>query len=57
MVVITTSEDCLECVHGTVVKNSKSDIRIVCDARDKEYFYGQRLVCDDKEMKIVREEV
>lgn len=35
--------DCLKCIYGELVDNKK----IHCKYRDKTYFYGQRIPCDD----------
>ena len=49
---ILTSE-CEKCVHGTVDDSNKAKIKVYCNVRDKMYYYGQCIPCDDKE--VIRE--
>lgn len=51
MTVITTSQDCPECIYCSVIENSKADIRVFCEFKEKQYVYGQRLVCEYKKAK------
>lgn len=47
---ITVGEsDCGNCKHYQLIEESKKDIYVYCAARDKRYYYGQRISCDDKE--------
>lgn len=47
---ITVGEkECGDCKYYQLIEESKKDIYVYCAARDKRYFYGQRISCDDKE--------
>ena len=47
---ITVGEsDCGNCRHYQLIEESKKDIYVYCAARNKKYFYGQRISCEDKE--------
>lgn len=47
--IILAGTDCEDCVYFKDNKNNK----ITCEARNKEYYYGQCIACDDK--KVVKE--
>ena len=48
--VINTSE-CENCIHSTIIEESRSRIYVLCAARDKKYYYGQCVPCDDMKKK------
>ena len=50
MGIITTSK-CESCVYGEIIEKSKADIKVYCNARNKDYQYGQRIPCDDRKVK------
>lgn len=50
MSMIITSE-CEECVYGRILEESKSNIWVKCNARDKMYRYGQCIPCEDKKKR------
>lgn len=45
MNMIITSE-CLECMHGS--ESEISNHKVHCEIRNKEYFYGQYIPCENK---------
>lgn len=45
MATVTTSE-CKNCPHCTIKDKDKSKVKIFCDYKNKEYFYGQYVPCD-----------
>lgn len=47
---ICTSE-CENCRNGTVDDSDKSKIKIYCAVKNKKYYYGQMVMCDDKEKR------
>ena len=49
MNMIFTSE-CLDCEYGSICKNNNQKIH--CSNRNKEYFFGQRIPCEDKKKRI-----
>lgn len=45
---IITSE-CLACEYGSVCQNNNHKVH--CSNKDKDYFFGQRIPCEDKKNK------
>lgn len=45
MTTIITSE-CVNCQYGTLDDTDKSKVKIHCDYKDKDYYYGQYVPCD-----------
>ena len=50
MSLIKTSE-CVKCTHSTIDDTDKSKVIIRCEAKGKEYIYGQYVECDLKKRK------
>lgn len=46
MSTICTSE-CVNCIHGTLDNSNKSKVKIICAVKEREYYYGQRINCED----------
>lgn len=46
MSMICTSE-CVKCTHGTLDDSDKSKVKIICSVKEREYYYGQKINCDD----------
>ena len=49
MKMIITSE-CLDCEHGFVCEDNNQKVH--CSLKNKDYFFGQRIPCEDKKRKI-----
>ncbi len=47
MKMILTSE-CEECIYGIIDESNKARIKVKCRLKDKEYYYGQYIPCEDK---------
>lgn len=45
MNMIITGAECKDCIHYA----KASTVKIKCLARDREYYYGQCIPCEDKE--------
>lgn len=47
---ITCIQDCGDCIYlNPVAFNDKDEVtKIKCSARNKQYYYGQKIDCDDK---------
>lgn len=45
MKMIITSE-CLECEFGSACENNKQ--KVYCSLKNKDYFFGQRIPCENK---------
>lgn len=43
-----TTDECENCKHGTVIENSKADIKVYCSIKDKYYYFGQCIPCLNK---------
>ncbi len=50
MTMIITSE-CEQCVHSTIIENKKSEIKVHCDVKDRTYYWGQCIPCENKSLK------
>lgn len=47
MNMILTSE-CEECDYGILDDHDKARIKVICESKGKEYYYGQCIPCDNK---------
>lgn len=54
MNMIITSE-CEQCIHSIIDETNKAKVKIYCKAKDKTYYFGQCIPCEDKKL-IVRSE-
>lgn len=55
MSMIITSE-CEDCFYGSTFTDEKGRLRVLCSARDKTYWFGQCIPCEDKKKRIIDEE-
>lgn len=46
MNMILTSE-CEKCIYGIVDESNKARIKVRCTNKEKEYYYGQCIPCDN----------
>lgn len=46
--------DCEDCSYASIFDNELGRTRVYCSARDKEYYYGTRIPCEERE--VYREE-
>ena len=46
-----TTDECKECAYGEIIEESKKHIKVHCTYRNRTYFYGQRIPCEDKKRK------
>lgn len=44
---IITSE-CEQCRHGIINDENRARIKVICTFKNKEYYYGQCIPCDNK---------
>lgn len=44
---IITSE-CEKCIHSTVYEKDKANIKVHCKVKNKTYYWGQCIFCEDK---------
>lgn len=51
MSMIICGSDCADCKHSSLDDSDKARIKVHCSARDKDYYYGQSISCEDKEKK------
>ena len=57
MPVIIAGPDCENCIYMTIDEQSKGRIRVICDARDRQYWWGQNVPCEDKRTNDRTEEL
>ena len=43
-----TTDECRECAYGEILEESKRAIKVHCSYRNRTYFFGQRIPCEDK---------
>lgn len=48
---ILTSE-CEQCIYSTIDETNKAHVKIKCNKRNKEYYYGQCIPCENKTKKV-----
>lgn len=51
MQMINTSE-CEECRYGSIDDSNKAIVKVHCNKKEKIYYYGQCIPCEDKEKRI-----
>ena len=47
---IITSE-CEQCIHSTIDKKDKANVKVYCDVKNKTYYWGQKIPCDNYKKK------
>lgn len=55
MKMIITSE-CEDCFHGSVIEEEKGRVKVYCSDREKSYWYGQCIPCDNKRKRSGEDE-
>ena len=45
------STECTTCKNGLLDDSNKARIKVYCKLKDKTYYYGQYIQCDNKEKK------
>lgn len=51
---IITSE-CEECIYGIIDDSNKARVKVKCTQKEKEYYYGQCIPCDNKRKRKIEE--
>ncbi|MCM1232291.1 MAG: hypothetical protein NC489_19385 [Ruminococcus flavefaciens] len=51
MNMILTSE-CEECIYGIINDDDKARVKVKCVYKDKEYYFGQCIPCENKTKKV-----
>ncbi len=49
-----TTDECESCKHGAVIEEDKAHIKVYCAIKDKYYYFGQCIPCENK--TIIKEE-
>lgn len=49
MGMIICGKDCEDCKFGTILDEDKARVKVYCQTREKTYYYGQCIPCDDKQ--------
>lgn len=50
------TDECETCTYGSTFDDEKGRLRVMCSYRDKTYWYGQCIPCDDKVKRSVEDE-
>lgn len=45
------TDQCESCKHGTIDDRNKARIKVMCSKKEKMYYFGQCIPCDDHEKK------
>lgn len=51
MQTIICGKDCDDCKYASFNEKDKARVIVHCAARNRNYYYGQSVQCDDKERK------
>jgi len=51
MTMIITGQQCENCIYSDINDDDKSRIRVYCGARDRSYWWGQCVPCEDYRKK------
>lgn len=41
------TSDCVTCSYCTLDESNKAKVKIICGNKNKEYYYGQMIFCED----------
>lgn len=55
MGMIIVGKDCENCKFCTINDRDRSRVKVHCAVRDKDYYYGQCIPCEDK-VKVKKDE-
>lgn len=45
---ILAGVDCENCVYGSIDETDKTKLRVYCQYKDRNYYYGQCIPCENK---------
>ena len=48
------SDICVNCINGILDESDKAKVKIICSLKEKEYYYGQYVNCDEFKKQDVR---
>jgi hypothetical protein len=51
MTMIICGRDCENCVHSEIDDKNIARIKVFCAAKDKSFWYGQCIPCEDKQIR------
>ena len=51
---IITSQ-CEECKYGTIDDSNKARVKVICSKKEKVYYFGQCIPCDDREKRTEKD--
>lgn len=46
-----TTDECEYCKYGSVIEEDKAHIKVYCSIKDKYYYFGQCIPCDNKRVE------
>jgi len=44
---IVAGSDCDKCAYSTVFEDDKGRLKVYCEYKNREYYYGSRIPCED----------
>lgn len=47
------SDECEKCINCTLDESNRAKVKVICSAKEKEYYYGQYVNCDDFSKKPI----
>lgn len=48
---ILAGQDCSMCIYSTVFEDDKGHLKAYCELKDKEYYWGASIPCEDKALE------
>ena len=48
---VNNSTKCEKCIYGSIDDSNKAKVIVRCSKKNKEYFYGQRINCEDVDLE------
>lgn len=48
--VIICGRDCEDCKYSVIDDSDRAKIKVYCSRKDKSFYYGQCIQCDEKEI-------
>lgn len=44
---VIAGKECEKCEYGILYQDNRNRLKVYCDRKDREYFYGARIPCED----------
>ncbi len=56
MTMIIAGKDCEPCIHGIVKDQDKARVKVYCECKDREYYWGTCIPCEVRKVKKQNED-